>query len=150
MIEISENYFLISQDEVSSEMEPVGNGVYRNGENLYEVVSNAQGALRTPQNPLDEKSGSTKSSEELSYTSFCFICSILLLAFAVLCFYLGITNIVDYGKVVNESSQLGEIGGIITDNMKDLLRDGILWLVGGVVSFIIGVISSKAYNSQKK
>ena len=84
-----------------------------------------------------------------NYSSIFFILSVILLAFAVLCIYLGITYIVDYGKILNQSNQLGATGEILTNSVSEYLRNGIFWILGGVASLILGSILSLMYHSQK-
>ena len=146
MIEIGENYYLISKEEITDEMEFVANGLYKFGENLYEVIGDKNSNPATSEK-LNEAHSSTMASN--NYLTVFFIFSVILLAFAVLCIYLGISTLVNYGKIINQSNQLGATGEILTNGVGDLLRNGIYWILGGVASLILGGILSLIYNSQK-
>lgn len=145
MIEIGENYYLISKDEITDDMEPLANGLYKLGENLYEVIGDKDSST-TSQNSDKKQMGTTRTN---NYLTVFFVFSVLLLAFTVLCAYVGISNIVEYEKAINQGNQLGAVGEMVIENISSLLRNGVLWLLGGVASLILGCILSLIYNSQK-
>lgn len=145
MIEIGENYYLISKDEITDDMEPLANGLYKLGENLYEVIGDKDSST-TSQNSDKKQMGTTRTN---NYLTVFFVFSVLLLAFTVLCAYVGISNIVEYEKAINQGNQIGAVGEMVIENISSLLRNGVLWLLGGVASLILGCILSLIYNSQK-
>ena len=112
MIEFGENYYLIGKDEVTSDMEQLADGLYKSGEDLYEVICDKKYTSTTQTNPNNTRL-SAKTS--INYSGICFVLSVLLLSFTVLCFYLGINDIVNYEKIMNQSNQLGVIGETVLD-----------------------------------
>ena len=127
-------------------MEPLADGLYRLGENFYEIIGNKD------DNSISSQSSNKKQADTItsnSYPTIFFILSVLLLAFTVLCIYLGVNNIVNYEQIINQSNQLGTVGEMVVDNVSSLLRDGVLWILGGVASLILGSILSLIYNSQE-
>lgn len=150
MIKIDRNYYLISEEEVTDKMELLSDGKYQLDGNLYEVINKEEESSVTSQkSSYNQSRASTSYSVDFSMAAI-FILSALLLAFAVLCLYLGISDLVYYWKVVNESGQIGAAGEIIADGVEKYLRDGVLWIVGGVASLILGSLSALIYNTRKQ
>ena len=153
MIEIGENYYLISKEEITSDMVLLTDGIYVSGETYYEVVNNRNEKSTTSQNSNKNQTNTIPSSKNKTstiatnnYVIFLFVFSVLFLAFAVLCIYLGINCIVAYATISNQFSILGET---IVEQTSDLLRDGVLWIIGGLVSLTLGGFLSFIYHSKK-
>ena len=146
MIEIYENYYLISKEEITTDMEPIADGLYKIGEKLYEVTDKKNDSPDSPQESSNKQTGVITST---GYLTIFFICSVLLLSFAVLCIYVGANHIVNYESVMNQGNQLGALDEILVDESSDLLRNGVLWILGGAASLILGSLAALFYHSQK-
>lgn len=166
MIEIGENYYLINKEEITSDMVLLTDGIYVSGETYYEVVNNRNEKSTTSQNlnknqasinpsnknqtnTIPSSKNKTSTIATNNYVTFLFVFSVLFLAFAVLCIYLGINYIVEYTKIIDQSNQFGVLGETIVEQTSDLLRDGVLWIIGGLVSLTLGGFLSFIYHSKK-
>lgn len=154
MKKLNEHYYAISKDEITKEMEYVGDGLYLIGEDFYEICDDAEAESITTaktvarQQTPNKQVVSTVSTNKTTNSTIYFVFSVLFLAFSVLCFYLSINNFVVYGNINDANYQLG---GMLNSNATDsLVRDGLLWLLGGIASIIIGIVSSVTYNNKKQ
>lgn len=167
MKKIKEHYYTITEDEITKEMEYIEDGLYQLGDDFYEVCEgitievNTSNSLK-PQQYYSKQVDSTASKNTSTYTSSgtngslntnstgLFVFSVLLLAFSVVCFYLSINYFVAHTKLNEANNQLGTLGGMLSNTTENLVRDGVLWLLGGIVSIIIGIVSATTYNNKKQ
>lgn len=146
MIEIDKNYYLIDETEVTDKMELLSEGLYQADGNLYEVAKGGKSNSAIQQKTNNGQTGTVTSYDSLDFSAtIIFVLSILLLAFSVLCLYIGINYLVQYGQ----SGQLGMAGEIIANDVRNLRRDGVLWILGGAVSLILGGLLALIYNLKK-
>lgn len=150
MIELGENYYLISKKEITNDMVLLTDGIYTSGENYYEVFDDTNNSSATSQSSNKNQTNTASSN----YLTILFIFGVLLLSFAVLCIYIGTTNIVTYFRIHEEisklSNQFGVAGEMVTGQANNhYLRDGVLWIIGGMASLILGGFLALIYHSKK-
>lgn len=154
MKKINEHYYAITEDEITSEMERIENGLYLIGEDFYEVRENAEeqnspdSQVTKPTRTYITRVVSTGSRRPVSNSTLCFVFSVLLLAFSVLCFYTSINYFVVNNEIKNANAQLTPF--LISVPTDDLVINGVLWLVGGIITIIVGIVLAVIYNNNKR
>ena len=160
MIELGENYYLISKKEITNDMVLLTDGIYTSGENYYEVFDDTNNSSATSQSSNKNQTNTMNSNKNQTntassnYLTILFIFGVLLLSFAVLCIYIGTTNIVTYFRIHEEisklSNQFGVAGEMVTGQANNhYLRYGVLWIIGGVASLILGGFLALIYHSKE-
>ena len=156
MKQINEHYYTITNDEITSDMEYVEDGLYLIGEDFYEVCDNTMAGNEHVSKDIKlqqmhiKRTVSTQSGKSHSNLTMYFVLSILFLAFSVLCFYLSTVNFITFGEINDIKNQLEDIlETVINFQSTDKFRDGFLWLFGGIASIVIGIVLSVSYNKKR-
>ena len=151
MKKIDEHYYIISPEEVTEEMELVKDGLYVINNDFYEVEvkSPIPSQLSTSRNIPSTNSGKTrttnvKSDEQVDTRVILFILAVLFISFAVLCFYNGISLFRAYREVDDANSSLNN--SYLGKTADELLRNGWIWFLGGIASFLAGIFVTVKYH----
>ena len=115
MKKINEHFYIISQDEITEEMESVKEGLYVIKNDFYEVE--AMSTIQSETIVTDEKK--KIRTHTLSDRVVFFIVAILFLSLAVICFY----NMANCIKVYNEIAK-------IKDNINGTAFNTYFWADG--------------------
>lgn len=164
MKKISEHYFIITQSEITPEMEIMENGLYCLNNDIYEVLEVTKGKPSTTAiTQLYHNNGNATFTQQSFYRKTCFVVAVLLISMFVLFLYLGIAKIDAYNEGIKRLNSLSQSNGnnyndffnqIMTSVDKEtreklvdeFLKPGILWCLGGIICFFVGIALTNKYD----
>ena len=144
MKKINEHFYIISQDEITEEMESVKEGLYVIKNDFYEVEK-----MSTIKSNIITTNETRKiRAHALSDRIVFFIFAILFLCLAVICIY----NMANCIKVYNEVAKIKDnINGTAFNTYfgqtaDEIWKNSWMWFLGGIASFVVGTLLSFRYH----